>query len=220
MKNATFELLRTANINDRTDKKNNGSVDLTYLSWSDAVDIMTRFCPDWSYKIKEWDGKPYLYDENLGYMVQTEITIEGETKTMWLPVMNSTNKAMKAQPYTYKTKAGDRTVEAATMFDINTTIMRCLVKNMAMFGLGLYIYSGEDIPDDGNKPTVEEICAKMDAMTLDNMMAFYARAMALYQKSTPEYKVWIKAWEAKKEALNSEKVASSLKSESDFLKSI
>ena len=39
-------------------------------------------------------------------------------------------------------------VEAATMFDINKSIMRCLVKNLAMFGLGLYIYAGEDLPEE------------------------------------------------------------------------
>ncbi len=48
---------------------------------------------------------------------------------------------------TYSTKYGDKQVEAATTFDINKTIMRCLVKNLAMFGLGIYIYAGEDLPD-------------------------------------------------------------------------
>ena len=60
---------------------------------------------------------------------------------------------MKLEPYTYKVydkfkkEYVERTVEAASMFDINKTIMRCLVKNLAMFGLGLYIYAGEDIPE-------------------------------------------------------------------------
>ena len=47
----------------------------------------------------------------------------------------------------FKKEYVERTVEAASMFDINKTIMRCLVKNLAMFGLGLYIYAGEDIPE-------------------------------------------------------------------------
>ena len=47
-----------------------------------------------------------------------------------------------------QTASETKTVEPATMFDINTTIMRCLVKNLAMFGLGLYIYAGEDLPND------------------------------------------------------------------------
>jgi hypothetical protein len=61
--------------------------------------------------------------------------------------MDGANKAMLSTPYTYKTKFGEKTVEAATMFDINKTLMRCLVKNLAMFGLGLYIYAGEDLPE-------------------------------------------------------------------------
>ena len=78
-------------------------------------------------------------------------------------VLNGANKAMKAVPYTYTTpkweynpqtrrreKIGmeERTVEAASMFDVNKAIMRCLVKNLAMFGLGLYVYAGEDLPED------------------------------------------------------------------------
>jgi len=77
---------------------------------------------------------------------------------MWLPVMDGANNAMKDKPYTYQVKEYvnkkptgkmiDKTVNAATMFDINKAIMRCLVKNLAMFGLGLYIYAGEDMPED------------------------------------------------------------------------
>jgi NH3-dependent NAD+ synthetase len=80
-------------------------------------------------------------------MVITQVNINGETLEMWLPVMDGANKAMMNTPYTYKTKYGDKTVDAATMFDINKTLMRCLVKNLAMFGLGLYIYAGEDLPE-------------------------------------------------------------------------
>jgi hypothetical protein len=54
---------------------------------------------------------------------------------------------MKKTAYSYSTRYGDKTVEAATTFDINKTIMRCLVKNLAMFGLGIYIYAGEDLPE-------------------------------------------------------------------------
>ena len=67
---------------------------------------------------------------------------------------------MKANPYTYDTKkAKGLKVDAATMFDINKTIMRCLVKNLAMFGLGLYIYAGEDLPESpsASKEQLEEL---------------------------------------------------------------
>jgi hypothetical protein len=80
-------------------------------------------------------------------MCRTSVTIEGETLEMWLPVMDGANKAMKKVAYEYKTKYGPKQVEAATSFDINKTMMRCLVKNLAMFGLGIYIYAGEDLPE-------------------------------------------------------------------------
>ena len=86
-------------------------------------------------------------------MVYTEVSADGITHEMWLPVMNASNKSMKLEPYAYqvwdkdKKQYVDKTVQAATMFDINKTIMRCLVKNLAMFGLGLYIYAGEDVPE-------------------------------------------------------------------------
>ena len=68
--------------------------------------------------------------------------------------MDSNNNAMKDKPYEYTTKYGTKTVDSADMFDINKTIMRCLVKNLAMFGLGLYIYAGEDLPP--KEPEVEK----------------------------------------------------------------
>jgi Protein of unknown function (DUF1071). len=99
-------------------------------------------------------GLPYVYDPNTGYMVFTKVTIEDQTRMMWLPVMDGANKAMKEKDYTYSTRYGDKTVDAASMFDVNKTIMRCLVKNIAMFGLGIYIFSGEDLPDGEGTATV------------------------------------------------------------------
>jgi len=149
-----FEIFLETNVNEYTEKKNG----LTYLSWTYAWKEFKKVYPGAYYQIHHWDGKPYIYDENLGYMVETtvysgEADGVGETLSMWLPVMNGANKAMKDKPYTYEVKdyktnnIVQKTVEAATMFDINTSIMRCLVKNIAMFGLGLYIYAGEDLPD-------------------------------------------------------------------------
>lgn len=139
-----FEQLCELDVSKYTEKKNG----LTYLSWTYAWKEFKKQYPKGKYLVKHWDGVPYLYDENLGFMCETEIDNgEGETVAMWLPVMDGANKAMKANAYTYDTRAGKKVVQAATMFDINTTIMRCLVKNIAMFGIGLYIYSGEDLPE-------------------------------------------------------------------------
>ena len=153
MENKFLELLKL-NVNDKTEKRTNGSTELTYLSWSYAVAEFTKVYPDFKYEIKMFNGLPYTYDEKTGYMVFTSITADNQTKDMWLPVMDSNNKAMKDKSYEYTTKYGKKTVAPATMFDINKTIMRCLVKNMAMFGLGLYIYAGEDLPEQ--EPTQKQ----------------------------------------------------------------
>lgn len=153
-----FNKLYEVNVNDYTEKKNN----LSYLSWAYAWAEAKKRFPNLTYKIHLFGEKqlPYVYDENTGYMVFTEITIDGLTHSMWLPVMDSSNKAMKNKPYTYDTRyKKEIVVEPATMFDINKTIMRCLVKNLAMFGLGLYIYAGEDLPEvqiqEENKNTLD-----------------------------------------------------------------
>ncbi len=138
-KNPTvFERLSAINVNDHVEKKSN----LTYLSWAWAWSKTKTECPDATYKIGET-----TYDDALGFMCHTTVTIEDETLEMWLPVMDGANKSMKKTEYSYSTRFGDKKVEAATTFDINKTIMRCLVKNLAMFGLGIYIYAGEDLPE-------------------------------------------------------------------------
>jgi hypothetical protein len=60
---------------------------------------------------------------------------------MQLFVMDGANNAMTNHSYKYTTKFGEKTVEKATMFEINTAIMRCLTKNLALFGLGINIYA-------------------------------------------------------------------------------
>ena len=151
MEKKLFEELFAINVNEHTEKRDNGKVELTYLSWSWAWAEFKKRCPNAKYEIKMFNGLPYVFDEKTGYMVFTSVTVDDVTHDMWLPVMDSNNKAMKDKPYDYTTKFGKKTVAAATMFDVNKTIMRCLVKNLAMFGLGLYIYSGEDLPEQEQK---------------------------------------------------------------------
>ena len=144
-KKTVFERLSAINVNEHVEKKDN----LTYLSWAWAWSETKRACPDATYKILETE-----YDEALGFMCHTTVTIEGETLEMWLPVMDGKNKSMKKTEYSYSTRFGDKKVEPATTFDINKTLMRCLVKNLAMFGLGIYIYAGEDLPEsESSKPS-------------------------------------------------------------------
>lgn len=134
-----FETLSEINLNDKLEKKEG----MSYLSWPWAWGTVKKLYPDATYKVFN-----YKEDADLGFMCSTSITIQGETLTMWLPVMDSKHKSMKRHSYTYTTKFGEKTVEPVTMHDINRTIMRCLVKNLAMFGLGIYIYAGEDLPGE------------------------------------------------------------------------
>lgn len=159
-----FNKLFQLDVNGHVEKKNG----LSYLTWAWAWAEVKKIYPDASYEIKRFEnGLPYVYDPNTGYMVFTEVTIEGLTHEMWLPVMDGANKAMKSEGYTYTTKYGEKDVEPATMFDINKTIMRCLVKNLAMFGLGLYIYAGEDLPED---LTPAQPISESEATTLESML--------------------------------------------------
>lgn len=160
--NEVFNSLYTVDVSAYTEKKNG----LTYLSWPFSWAEVKKRYPSAHYIVKRYGelNLPYIFDPKTGYMVFTEITIEGTTHEMWLPVMDGANKAMKSEPYTYKTKFGEKTVDAADMFDINKTIMRCLVKNLAMFGLGLYIYAGEDLPEKETAviSEIESIIAEID----------------------------------------------------------
>lgn len=176
-----FGTLNNINVNGHTEKKKTGNTELTYLSWPFAWAEVKKRYPDAHYEVVKFNGLPYVYDQQTGYMVYTNVTIEGITHEMWLPVMDGANKAMKSEPYTYFVKDSafryckqaadgkfydkynnehteyiEKECEAATMFDVNKTIMRCLVKNLAMFGLGLYIYAGEDLPEGEQEEKKEE----------------------------------------------------------------
>lgn len=124
---ANFEEVYAINVSDKTEKKGN----LTYLSWSWAWAEFKKVYPEAKYKINAFDGTYCTGNDKMGYMVQTEVTAGEHTYDMWLPVMDSRNQAI-LQP---------------KMTEINKAIMRCLTKNLAMFGLGLYIYAGEDLPE-------------------------------------------------------------------------
>lgn len=180
MKN--FNDLRLINVNEHAEKKDG----LTYLSWAWAWDVFKQHCPDAQYEvIKGPNGLPY-FESGAGAMVYTKVTADGQTHEMWLPVMDGKNKAMKSAPYSYlvrdyKTKQMvEKTVEAFTMFDVNKTLMRCLVKNLAMFGLGLYIYAGEDLPTEGESDPVDlgPLLAGIEkAETLDGLKTVYVAAV-------------------------------------------
>ena len=185
-----FNALSNLDLSDKCEKRES----LTYLSWANAWSEFKSAYPSATYRIlKNENGLPYFSDPNLGIMVFTEVTVDDVTHQMWLPVMDSKNKAMKLQPYSYqvwdnyKKAYVEKTVQAASMFDINKTLMRCLVKNLAMFGLGLYIFQGDDLPekqgDDSSsapvsKPLQQDPLAGIknainSANDVTTLMAFY-----------------------------------------------
>lgn len=149
MENNYFQELYDVDVRKKT-KKKPGKDSLSYLSWASAWSEVKKKYPNAQFEIVKFgeNSLPYTFDKETGYLVYTKVTINEITHEMCLPVMDGSNKAMNSEPYTYTTKYGDKTVEKATMFDINKTIMRCLTKNLAMHGLGLYLYEGEDLPEE------------------------------------------------------------------------
>ena len=155
-----FNALSNLDLSDKCEKRES----LIYVSWSNAWSEFKSAYPSATYRIlKNENGLPYFSDPDLGIMVFTEVTVDDVTHQMWLPVMDSKNKAMKLEPYTYsvwnnfKKAFEEKTVQAASMFDINKTLMRCLVKNLAMFGLGLNIFQGDDLPEKSADDTTSSI---------------------------------------------------------------
>lgn len=178
----TFDILNAVNVNEHTETKDTGKVKLTYLSWAWAWSEVKKRFPEASYEIIKFNGLPYVYDEKTGYMVYTTVTIDGITHEMWLPVMDGNNRAMMAQAYEVKTKYNSFTVQPATMFDVNKAIMRCLTKNLAMFGLGLYIYAGEDLPEVTDEEVVKvKSTKKASSKASETAEQAHQRAKASYQ---------------------------------------
>jgi hypothetical protein len=115
------------NVNEHTEKKGN----LTYLSWAWAWDLALKADEQATYKVEMFGDKCYM-DINGTAMVFVTVTIFGKPMTCQLPVMDFRNKA----------------ITNPDAFAVNTAIMRCMTKALSLHGLGLYIYSGEDLPEE------------------------------------------------------------------------
>ncbi len=157
-----FEEVYAINVNDKTEKKGN----LTYLSWAYAWAEFKKVYPEATYKVNEFDGTFCSGNEKMGYMVQTQVTAGDRTYEMWLPVMDMRNNAI-LQP---------------KMTEINKTIMRCLTKNLAMFGLGLYIYAGEDLPQaskDFTPITEKELIRVWGVQDVEKTIKWYEKQLQI-----------------------------------------
>lgn len=154
--NELYNRLNSVNVNVYTQEKNK----LTYLNWASAFRVLEQHVSTLEYRIVENnDGFPY-WDTPLGVFVKTEMTVDGITKGMTLPVMDFTNAPMYSTPgkvIRFK-KEVDRPV--ASSFDVNSSIMRCYVKNIAAFGLGNYIYEGMKAPETSNEVSAKVVDAE------------------------------------------------------------
>lgn len=116
-----YERLRAINVSERIEKKNG----LSYLSWAFAVDSLLQADPS-----ANWDyPDPTVYADQT-VMVHCAVIAFGKTMRAHLPVMDHRNKP----------------ITSPNAFDMNTSMQRCLVKAIALHGIGLYIYAGEDLP--------------------------------------------------------------------------
>lgn len=137
-KKGIYETLREVNVNEHTEKKGN----LTYLSWVWALDQLYLHYPGAEVEVhKNPDGWPYWTDGRTCW-VDVEVKIPTMASTFMsrreyaYPIMNYQNKSIP--------------LEKVTSFDVNTSIQRAITRCIARFGLGFYIYAGEDLPPEEN----------------------------------------------------------------------
>lgn len=151
--------IRKINVNDHIEKKNG----LSYLSWAWAVDQLLMLDPTatWEYKA------PQQFGETL--MVFCTVSAFGKLMTAQLPVMDYRNKA----------------IPNPDAFAVNTAMQRCLAKAIALHGLGLYIYAGEDLPDE-DKVHAPTQSITPTAGALDNFNAAEKELIAQFAEDITE----------------------------------
>lgn len=125
-----FVELNSINVNDKTEKKNG----LTYLSWAWAWGEIKKLHPDANYTIYENKDGLFYHTDGKTCWVKTGVTVNGIEHIEYLPVMDFKNKSIP--------------VNNVTSFDVNKAIQRSLTKACARHGLGLYVYAGEDLPEE------------------------------------------------------------------------
>ena len=168
--------LRKINVNEHTEKKGK----FTYLSWAWAVDQLLQ-----ADQMATWDYQaPMQFGDTL--MVFCSVTAFGKTMTSQLPVLNAQNKAI-ANP---------------DAFAVNTAMQRCLAKAIALHGIGLYIYAGEDIPTEEPVDLTKETELWVDSIknctTIDELKSTYGKAYAILSKDKNAVQIIANAKDLKK----------------------
>jgi len=175
----TFNELRLINVNEHTEKKGK----FTYLSWTWAVDTLLQNDPSatWTF------GDPVYFNESV--MVFCTVTAMGKSMTCQMPVLNNTNKA----------------IPNPNAMDVNTAMMRCLVKTISLFGIGLYIYAGEDLPEEEPVDLTEELNKWLEAInqceSLLHLKEIYGNAYKTLSKDKSAVESISAAKDAKKAEL-------------------
>ena len=163
------------NVNEHTEKKNG----LTYLSWAWAWAEALKADPAATFEVKtfahdQYTEMPYMNVNGTG-MVWVTVTMFGKPMTCFLPVMNHRN-----QP-----------IQNPDAFQVNTAIMRCMTKALALHGLGLYIYSGDDLPEEDVKAAPSTgATAPMGELTRKEDGPKYERIIAKTAKKPAEPTGW------------------------------
>ena len=131
MSEPLFEKLNKVNVNEKTEKKGK----FTYLSWAFAWGELKKVAPDAKVTVyhNEQDNMPYFKSE-AGVLVKVGVEVDGIEHISYLPLMDFKNKSIHH--------------EDLDMMDVNKAIQRATVKAIGLHGLGLYIYAGEDLPED------------------------------------------------------------------------
>jgi len=133
-----FDTLNAINVNDRTETKNK----LTYLSWAWAWQTVKENYPTATYTIYENEGGMFYHSDGKSAWVKTGVTIEGIEHIEYLPVMDFRNASIQ--------------IDKINSTDVNKSIQRSLTKAIARHGLGLYVYAGEDLPQNEVVALAEE----------------------------------------------------------------
>jgi hypothetical protein len=156
--NMSIEMLLKKNVNDHVEKKNG----LSYLSWAWAWAEALKADAKASYKIEMFGDKCFM-DINGTAMVFVTVTMFDKPMTCQLPVMDYRNKA----------------IPNPDAFAVNTAIMRCMTKALALHGLGLYLYSGEDVPEEGRSVVITPTQGAQDNIPIEELRHLEELAMEL-----------------------------------------
>ena len=166
----TFEKLNKVDVSQFTEKKGQ----FNYLSWAYAVRELLKVCPDATWEVHLFDNadgtkQPYMKN-GTGAYVQVSVNVNDVIRTQIHPVLDNRNQ----------------TIDTPNAFQINTSIQRCLAKAIALHGLGLYIFAGEDLPEPdalnskqraeilaivkkiGNKAMENDIILKMNSLQIND----------------------------------------------------